>query len=193
MKLRSLAAMGSVIYALPLTTVSGVSSFVGRVPCPTGSFAVAGSNSSAYCNPAVFVHIAISLPIFKDNFTANIQDKFIDSLALTIGVKVDTVAILSIQQLARRTNSPAIQVNSQIATGDMASASIVRGSMDISKLNSQLSKSGLPTGSLVSVSIPESVTGTTDNNQGVIIGSLVGAFLVILLLCENTKRMKKEL
>ena len=154
----------------------------GRVPCPTGSFAAPGSNSSMNCDPAVFVLIAVSLPIFKVNFTASIQEKFTTSLALTVGVKVDTVTILSIQQLARRTSPPAIQVNSQIATGDLASASSVRSSMDISKLNSQLSKSGLPAGSLVSIAIPESATGTMDNNQGVIIGSLVGSFLALLIL-----------
>ena len=45
----------------------------GRTPCPTGSFAPPGANSSKACIPVVFVVVSAKLPLFPSNFTSSVK------------------------------------------------------------------------------------------------------------------------
>ena len=148
--------------------------------CPSGTFAPAGSNSSMACMSAVFISVVISLPVTKDQFSAEMQNPFQAALASAGGVTQEFVTIISVTP-SRRSGS--IQVSSTIAAGSASAAIDISSKLDVTRINSALIANGLPAGTLSSVTIMSpDLAKQSAFPVGMVVGISIGAFLSILLL-----------
>ena len=126
----------------------------GRQSCPAGSFSAPGANASSFCNPVVFVAVAVTLPISPKNFTTDQQSKFQAAMAATAGVPLERVVVTG-ETESRRSADPQLLVNSDIAAENTAAALSIGQHLDLKTLNSNLQLQGLPACSSLSVTVPD--------------------------------------
>ena len=158
---------------------------VGSQICPTGTYSPSGSNSSNSCKPAIFVLISVSLPLSKDNFTNQMQNRLRSALALTGTVDVMRVSILAITQAAsqarRFAGSPSL-VNCEIATDDVRAAAEISSKFDETDLNANLNLQGLPSCSLINVAVSDETQRSSGTvSLPLVIGVSVGCFIFVLI------------
>jgi hypothetical protein len=86
-----------------------------RVACPDGTYAVARSNASSDCAPAVYVTVDASLPLAREDFPAARQASFLAALAAAAGVQEGYVALLGVTSARRRSAAASVQVSPLLA------------------------------------------------------------------------------
>ena len=79
-------------------------------PCPEGTYAQPGANSSSSCHPVVFVEMVLTLPLTRDEFTSMLQANFLQAIAASSGVSLGDVTISSVSATDRRDLGASIQV-----------------------------------------------------------------------------------
>jgi hypothetical protein len=83
-------------------------------PCPDNSFAPAGSNMSMNCEAAVFVVVALTLPINAQNFDQAVRHALLTAVADACGVPLARV-IVTLTSQARRTTTDILQIDLPVA------------------------------------------------------------------------------
>ena len=160
-----------------------------RSPCPSNSFAPAGSNSSAACKAAVFLDVSVRLPISATTFSVAMQQEFTKALAKASGVANDRVTMIQSAAVLRRSNesgfsaSNAVIIDASIAANTLAAAQAMSSYLSEAALNEQLLLNGLPAGILVSLQIREDLI-----QEPVPIGLIVGIIVptAAVLICVGT-------
>jgi plastocyanin len=95
------------------------------------------------------VKLAVSLPLTADEFTAQRQTAFRESMAEAALVASTDVLIDSIEDIAarrRRLLAGSIKVTSRVKTSDVA---VVSGSLTAERINTQLASKGLPAAEVI--------------------------------------------
>ena len=168
----------------------------GKLSCPSGSFAVSGANASSACNRVVFVFVDATLPISQNNFTTYLQSKFQMVLAMTAGVPIERVVVVS---GSRRSEDSQVLVNSEIAVENAASAQSVSQRIDMTSLNSNLALQGLLTCSALSVTVAGTVAQSSSGAvslPAVLGGSVGGIGLLVAIVIAGyflNKRIQRHL
>ena len=163
-----------------------------HVPCPDGSFSGLGANSSSACKQAA-VMLGITLPITSSNFTSDLQFRFRNALASTVGVKTDLVTIVAFHD-ARRAGAGSLLVTSEIAAESPVSAQVISSKVETSSLNSYLKAYGLPESSSASTEIksiiPVASSGSSISLPAVI-GGCIGGFIFMTIVISIGHRLVK--
>jgi serine/threonine protein kinase len=155
---------------------------LGRVACSTvleSSFSPPGSNQTASCTSAVFITLVFSIPLM--NVTDDLRSKLIVAISLTAGIPSERVTISFGN--ARRAEEPpasALVVTAKLAASDAASASTMKGKLDLSSLNTRLVAEGLPQSKSISVTIPE--TSSYLSGQSLSTSAVIGFSVAAIIL-----------
>lgn len=150
-------------------------------PCPSGSFAKSGTNSSSACSLASLVTFSIALPISKERFNAEAQSNFIKAISLTTSVLPENIVVQTINE-QRRAASSSIFIVSQLAIKDLSTASVVAAKLNSDEINRNLVLEGLPKGTVISV-VTSSPPAPDDASQSsIIIGAVLGSAVFVLIV-----------
>jgi hypothetical protein len=144
--------------------------------CPTGTFAPAGSNTSAACYRAVFVQLAVVLPCAKPFFETK-QATFAVCVASTVGVSTDDVVVDQVIPTTYRRiggTGLAVQVQSRIVAGNKTAAAQLLSSITETNLNFELLSRGLPAAKILSLAILTSADSSDARDR------LILAFCLII-------------
>ena len=138
----------------------------GQVQCPANTMSSAGASDLGECLCApgyrcimvLVVHAEILLPIVRNEFTHEIQARYIAAIALAAGVSIDKVRIISISDVimgaGRRLlgfHANAVEVHTNIYDSHNAG---------VTDLNTYLQRNGLPTHRGIRVSIHKEVVNS---------------------------------
>jgi hypothetical protein len=156
----------------------------GILPCPSGSFSYPGGNSSLSCIPVVFVIVSATLPIPLVNFTADIQSRFQNALALTARVSKDRVVVNNPSSQTRRAADAQVLVHSQIAADNPSSAQAISQTIDETSLNANLILQNLPKSSAVTVKLSVASAQAPASASAGLIGGSVAGVVVFVLACS---------
>ena len=153
-----------------------------RVSCPTGTFSLPATNSSASCLPLVVVQVTISLPMTEANFDAGTETRFVMAFAASLGVSSKQVVIVSVDGALARRAASSIQVLTEVLCENTGTAATVSGRINSNDLNSQLVSHGLPQCTVQAVSIIGGTTAAAGTPTSVIIGSSIGCLILFGML-----------
>jgi hypothetical protein len=154
---------------------------VSRRPCPVGSFAAFGANSSSMCISVVFVSLSVTFPLRQVDFNTESQGVFRAALAYTCDLPVGQIVIDEMVQ-ARRSSAPSLRVTTRIATQDSEAAKSLSARLNEDALNKQLSRVGLPRATLLSLVIQDQTAQSSYVPWSLIIGTVVGGCVVLFAL-----------
>ena len=129
-----------------------------HTPCPQGLFAQPGAVSADRCKPVVFVIVTLSIPVVRNQFTADIEKNLQAAFANDTGVAMGRVVIFSVSDssLAGWT-----QVVTQIAFPDATSAHFLSLTLNSSTdtLHSSFASHGFTSYSIESIKITSCPAG----------------------------------
>jgi hypothetical protein len=138
----------------------------GLVQCPDNTMSAVGSSDlgECLCAPGYrcqmvkVVHAEILLPIVRTEFTPEMQARYIAAIALSAGVSVDKVRIVSISDAVTTTGNRRLLGSSYNPNALEIHTSIYDSKSDrISDLNAHLQRHGLPAHRGIRVSIHKEV------------------------------------
>jgi hypothetical protein len=144
-----------------------------RLPCPEGSFSPSGSSAISACVAVVVVEAVVALPLSEVEFDSSKQRGLVTALAYTCAVREDHVTITSIspsrrlletsikvqslrkEQIILRIclNNPCLQVATEVATKDAASAEAAGNNLKRETFQKEMQNQGLPGGKILSTAI----------------------------------------
>ena len=123
----------------------------GKVKCPDNTMSSDGASDLAEClcapgyscMMAMVVHAEIRLLIIPSDFTAEIQARYIEAIALAAGVSVDKVRIVSISEVTIGTTGRRL-LDSGANAVEVHTSIYDSRSRGITDLNAHLQRNGLP-------------------------------------------------
>jgi hypothetical protein len=142
-----------------------------RSACPPSTFSLPGSNVSTACTAAVFLEVAVLLPMRVSEFTAEKKALFAQALANACEISKDLVQVLRVDS-SRRTAGNSIDVYSEIVAADRDEAEILSSRASTENLNQHLAAMGLPQGAVSSV-----ILLFSDQNSSLPTGLIIGVII----------------
>ena len=150
-----------------------------RRQCPPNSYSVPGSNSSRSCASAVFVALAVTLPLTPAEFEADTELRFRVAVAAASGVSVGYVVVDTVSQ-ARRSSGSGVLISSRIASESQASVSLITSLLTTNSLNRELAAQGLPDSTSLSVTV-QTISGEgAQVSTAIVVGLSLGGSILLL-------------
>jgi hypothetical protein len=154
----------------------------GQVQCPANTFSSAGANSSASCVASVFVNLLVLMPVSVQDFGAEYQAKFKQSVATAAKIPAERVIITSVTPPSTR-RSAGVEVQSKLAAQDSAHADQVVSALKQGTLKDALAANGLPAGEIRQVAVGDGLTVVVGGlDTGGVAGVAVGVSVFVVCL-----------